>query len=260
VNALTPIIERARIEVAERQRARPLEELERQAAEVARDEPRRPFAAALSGPGLAVIAEHKRRSPSAGLIRDDLELEQVVRAYEEGGAAALSVLTESASFGGSLDDLRRARRASRLPILRKDFTVDPYQVPEALLAGADSILLIVAALTDAELGELHGRARALGLSVLVEVHDEPELQRALAIRPEVIGINNRDLTTLQVDVGRTLELRPRVPEGVTVVAESGFRSRAELDRLAEAGVDAVLVGESLMRAPDVRAACQALTG
>jgi indole-3-glycerol phosphate synthase len=259
VNALTPIIERTRTEVAQRRRALPIDELEPRAAEAARAESRRPFTAALSGPELSVIAEHKRRSPSAGLIRDDLELEQVVRDYEAGGASALSVLTESASFGGSLDDLRRARMASRLPILRKDFVVDPYQVPEALVAGADAILLIVAALTDAELVDLRGRARALGLGVLVEVHDEAELERGLAAQPELIGINNRDLKTLKVDVGRTLELRPRVPDGVTVVAESGFRTREELDRLAAAGVNAVLVGESLMRAPDVRAACQALT-
>jgi indole-3-glycerol phosphate synthase len=260
MNALTPIIDRTRTELAERRRRRPAAELERQAAELAREGPRRPFAAALSGPELAVIAEHKRRSPSAGLIRDELELEHVVGAYEQGGAAALSILTEEEGFGGRLEDLGRARAASRLPILRKDFMIDPYQVPEALVAGADAILLIVAALTAGELSDLNDRARAVGLAVLVEVHDERELETALSIEPELLGINNRDLATLHVDVARTLELRPRVPDGITVVAESGFRTRAELDRLAAAGVDAVLVGESLMRAPDVRAACQALTG
>jgi indole-3-glycerol phosphate synthase len=260
MNALDPILARARAEVAERRRAVSGDTMRAAARERTARDPVRPFAAALAGPGLAVIAEHKRRSPSAGLIRDDLELEAVVAAYERGGAAALSVLTERESFGGGLDDLGRARAASALPILRKDFIVDPYQVSEARAAGADMILLIVAALEDALLSELHDRARDEGLGVLVEVHDGAELERALALEPEVIGINNRDLTTLRVDIARTLELRPRIPAGTLVVAESGFRSRDELDRVAAAGVDGVLVGEGLMRAADIEAACRALTG
>jgi indole-3-glycerol phosphate synthase len=220
----------------------------------------RSFHEALARPGLAVIAEHKRRSPSAGAIREDLALEDVVCAYERGGAAALSILTEGPNFGGSLDDLRAARAATSLPILRKDFTVDPYQLHEALAAGADAVLLIVAALNEPELVELHDQARELGLAALVEVHDRRELEVAASIGAELIGINNRDLTTLRVDTRRTLELAPLVPEPSVTVAESGFQSAAELAALTEVGVDAVLVGEALMRSSDVEAACRTLTG
>jgi indole-3-glycerol phosphate synthase len=218
----------------------------------------RSFADALSRPGLSLIAEHKRRSPSAGVIREGVALADVVRAYERGGAAALSVLTEGSSFGGSLADLRAAREAAGLPILRKDFIVDPYQVQESFAAGADAILLIVAALTPGELESLHSDALARGLTALVEVHDERELEVALDLGAEVIGINNRDLATLRVDPNRTFELLPRVSGRALVVAESGFSRREELDALARAGVDAVLVGEALMRAEDIEAACRAL--
>jgi indole-3-glycerol phosphate synthase len=225
-----------------------------------RADPIRPFADVLRrGPGISLIAEHKRRSPSAGIIRSDLELEDVVVAYERGGAAALSVLTEGPSFGGSLDDLRAAREATGLPVLRKDFIVDPYQVDESFAAGADAILLIVAALGESELRELHDDARARGLAVLVEVHDADELAAAVAIGAEVIGVNNRDLTTLTVDVERTFELLPSIPEGTVVVAESGLSRRDQLDRLGEAGVDAVLIGEALMRSGDLEQACRKLT-
>jgi indole-3-glycerol phosphate synthase len=220
----------------------------------------RPFAAALAAPGLSLIAEHKRRSPSAGVIREGARLEDVVGAYERAGAAALSVLTEEEGFGGSLGDLAVARGASSLPILRKDFIVDEYQVLEALVGGADAILLIVAALDPEVLARLYARARELGLGVLVEVHDRAELEIAAALGARVIGINNRDLATLSVDVERTFELLDGIPADTLVVAESGFRTRAELERLAGAGVDAVLVGEALMRAPDVEAACRELTG
>jgi indole-3-glycerol phosphate synthase len=249
VNALDPILATTRAEI-ERRRGEPLPP---------RDGGVRDFVAAVSRPGLALIAEHKRRSPSAGLIRDDLDLEDVVAAYERGGAAALSVLTEGPNFGGSLDDLRRARAASRLPVLRKDFTVDPYQVHEAHAAGADAILLIVAALDDGRLAELHALAAELGLSALVEVHDSAELERALAVEPRLIGVNNRDLTTLEVDLGRTFELRAAIPEGVVVVAESGFSAPDQLGGLARARVDAVLMGEALMRADDIESAVRALT-
>jgi indole-3-glycerol phosphate synthase len=253
VNALDPILASTRAEVARRQAAVPVAKLEPREGSV------RPFVDALRRPGLQVIAEHKRRSPSAGAIREDLSLDDVVCAYERGGATALSVLTEGPSFGGSLDDLRLARKASALPILRKDFTVDSYQVHESLAAGADAILLIVAALTPAELAALHDEARAAGLAALVEVHNEHELEAALAIGAEVIGINNRDLTTLKVDIETTFALAPRIPAGTVVVAESGLRSRAELDRLAGAGVDAVLIGEVLMRSPDLESALRVLT-
>jgi len=258
MSRLEPIIAATREEIARRRQAVPEAKLERAAAARANDGDFRPFAQALGRPGLSLIAEHKRRSPSAGVIRDGLALEDVVAAYERGGASALSILTEGPSFGGSLDDLRAARATSHLPILRKDFMVDRYQLLEALAAGADAILLIVAALTASELSRLHAEAVGLGLAALVEVHDARELELAVSAGAELIGINNRDLTTLEVDTRRTFELAPQVPAGTTVVAESGFTRRDELEALSHAGVDAVLVGEALMRAGDIEAACRAL--
>jgi indole-3-glycerol phosphate synthase len=259
VNALEPILAGTRAAVAERRRTMPPAALEAAGRDRMQRSGVREFKAALARPGLSVIAEHKRRSPSAGAIREDLTLEDVVRAYERGGAAALSILTEEAHFGGSLEDLRAARAATSLPILRKDFVVDSYQLLEALAAGADAVLLIVAALTESELAELHQAARRLGVAALVEVHDEGELEVAASVGAELIGINNRDLTTLEVDTRRTLELAPQVPKGAVIVAESGFRHAEDLAQLTQAGVDAVLVGEALMRSPDVEAACRALT-
>ncbi len=259
MNRLDPIVASAREEVARRREAVPPASLEEAgAARRAEDEPMRGFAEVLARPGLSVIAEHKRRSPSAGLIREDLALEDVVRAYERGGAAALSILTEGPSFGGSLDDLRAARAAAGLPLLRKDFIVDPYQVRESFAAGADAILLIVAALPAGELAALHSEALSLGLSVLVEVHDAAELELALGLGARVIGINNRDLKTLEVDTARTFELLPRVAGRALVVSESGFSCPTQLEELARAGVDGVLIGEALMRSPDVEAACRQL--
>lgn len=228
---------------------------ERRAAGEIRD-----FTRALSGPGVSVIAEHKRRSPSAGAIREDLTLDEVVGAYERGGAAALSVLTEGPNFGGSLDDLCRARAASALPILRKDFTVAPYQLHEAGAGGADAILLIVAALPQPQLQGLHARATELGLAALVEAHDEIELERALELGATLVGINSRNLATLTLDRNRSLALAAGIPPGVTKVAESGFSTPDELRELEQAGFDAVLIGEALMRSPDIEAACRALTG
>jgi indole-3-glycerol phosphate synthase len=258
MNELDKIVARTRLEVARRRAFKPDRELDEAAALRVAADPLRPFAAALTRPGLSVIAEHKRRSPSAGLIRDGLALEQVVAAYERGGAAALSILTEHVGFGGSLDDLAQAKQASSLPILRKDFIVEAYQVSESVAAGADAILLIVAALTPDELASLHAQAVSFGLGVLVEVHDSDELDVAIELGARVIGINNRDLTTLAVDTSRTYQLLPRVPGGTVVVSESGWRSRAELDQLAGAGVAAVLVGEALMRSDDIEAACRRL--
>jgi indole-3-glycerol phosphate synthase len=260
VSRLEPILAVTRGQLAARKRIAPVAQLEPLAAErVAAGGDRRPFDAALARPGLSLIAEHKRRSPSAGVIRDGVALEDVVAAYERGGAAAISVLTEGPSFGGSLDDLRAARAAVRLPILRKDFIVDAYQLVESVAAGADAILLIVAALPAAQLRSLHSEALARGLTALVEVHDERELELALTLGVRVVGINNRDLTTLAVDRRRVFALLPLVGAGTLVVAESGFSTRGELDELAQAGVSAVLVGEALMRAPDVELACRALT-
>jgi indole-3-glycerol phosphate synthase len=254
MNALEPILAKTRAEVSRRQASMPPERLPEREGEL------RGFARALTAPGISLIAEHKRRSPSAGAIRDGDAIEEIVTAYERGGARALSVLTDGPSFGGSLDDLRAARAATALPVLRKDFIVDDYQVHESFAAGADAILLIVAALSRERLEALHTTARGLGLDVLVEVHDAAELEAAAAIEASLIGINNRDLMTLAVDVERTHQLLPGVPHGATVVAESGLRDREQLERLAAAGVDAVLIGESLMRADDPEAACRVLTG
>jgi indole-3-glycerol phosphate synthase len=257
VNVLEEIIERTCEEVARRQRDIPLDQLEAQIA--ARGEPR-PFAETLSRPGISVIAEHKRRSPSAGVLRDGASVREVVEAYERGGAAALSVLTEAEHFGGSLDDLREAHDAVALPVLRKDFIVDPYQVYESAAAGADAILLIVAALHPEDLGVLFREARSLDLDVLVEIHDEEELETALEHEADVLGINNRDLTDFSVDLQRTYDLLVDVPAGKTVVSESGIHAREQLEDLERVGVDAVLIGEKLMRAPDPELAARALCG
>jgi indole-3-glycerol phosphate synthase len=212
--------------------------------------PARSLHGALTAPGIAVIAEFKRRSPSAGTLREEPDLGEMIGAYGRGGAAALSVLTEGPSFGGSLDDLRAARERSELPILRKDFIVDEYQLLEARAVGADAVLLIVAALDEDQLLGLHGAALELGLEVLVEVHDRLEVERALAVQARIIGVNNRDLHDFSVDVARTSELRGAIPHGVAVVSESGICRSAQLRALQAEGVDAVLVGELLMRAGD----------
>ena len=257
MNTLERIVEATRRDLEQRRSDVPLATLERELATRGED---RPFSEALVHPGVSVIAEHKRRSPSAGTIREGVTVAEVVCAYERGGAAALSILTESHHFGGSLDDLREARAATRLPILRKDFVVDPYQVYESAAVGADAILLIVAALEPVELEQLHAEALALDLDVLVEVHDERELEAALEVDADVIGINNRNLSDFSVDVERTYELLHDIPAGKTVVSESGFHARSQLDDLERVGVDGVLVGESLMRAPDPEAALRSLTG
>jgi indole-3-glycerol phosphate synthase len=260
MNELERIVALTREELERRRQRVPADELAREAEARAGDTRPRSLREALKRPGVAVIAEHKRRSPSAGVIREGVALEDVVGAYQRGGAAALSILTEGPSFGGSLDDLRAARAATELPLLRKDFVVDRYQVDEALLAGADAILLIVAALGLDELRALLGRASWLGLSALVEVHNEHELELALEAGADVIGINNRDLTTLTVDTARTFELRHRIPAEKVVIAESGFSRRDQIELLLQAHVDAVLVGEALMRSPDIELACRSLAG
>jgi indole-3-glycerol phosphate synthase len=254
---LDRILAQTREDLERRKRELPLEELMRE--DRARQRPVRRFKDALTGPAIGVIAEFKRRSPSAGALRDGAEVPEIVGAYAQGGAVALSVLTEGPNFGGSLEDLRLARAACGLPILRKDFILDPYQLHEARAAGADAVLLIVAALSSAELESLNDQALAIGLEVLVEVHDGDELQSALAHGAEIIGINNRDLKDFSVDMERTARLMSRIPESVTVVSESGISTPEQLDRLKAAGVQAVLVGEKLMRAPDPAAALRALT-
>ena len=219
----------------------------------------RPFAAALARPGeMRVIAEHKRRSPSRGAIREDLEPADVARRYAKGGAAALSVLTDEPFFGGRLGHLSEARAATELPTLRKDFVVDPWQIAEARAAGADAVLLIVAALSDGELRRLLGEAQALRVDALVEVHDRGELERALAAGARLLGVNNRDLRTLSVSLETCIGLAPRIPDDVVAVAESGIKSGLDLRRLRDAGFDACLVGEHLMAAPDPGAALRQL--
>jgi indole-3-glycerol phosphate synthase/phosphoribosylanthranilate isomerase len=253
---LDRILARTREAVQERRRQMPLERLQRSAPTPTG---RRSFAQAVSQPGrVNLIAEFKRRSPSRGVIREDMHPVNAAQAYEIGGAAALSVLTEEQFFGGSLQDLSEARAATFLPTLRKDFVVDPYQVWEAWYAGADAVLLIVAALDDAALGRLLGVAGEVGIDALVEVHDRAELERALRAGARLVGVNNRDLRTMDVSLETGLELAELIPDDVIAVAESGIRGPGELRMLREAGYDAFLVGEHLMLAPDPAAAVEAL--
>ncbi len=252
------LISAAREGVERRRDQVPEAELEAQLRNRSEDD--RPFAEALVRPGLSLIAEFKRRSPSAGEIAPGTDLAAQVGAYERGGAAALSVLTDETHFGGSLDDLREARHASGLPILRKDFVVDRYQLYEAAAGGADAVLLIARVLDDDALERLQADAEGLDLDCLVEVHDAGELERALEQGAEVIGINNRDLDSGAVDVATTYELMPDVPAGTAVVAESGISDRFQLDELERVGVDAVLIGEALMRAADPESKTRELTG
>jgi indole-3-glycerol phosphate synthase len=212
--------------------------------------PRRFANALTAGPSLAVIAEIKRRSPSKGEIDESLDPILLAKEYEQGGAACLSVLTDTPHFGGSANDLKAARSATRLPILRKDFTVCELDIVDAALMGADAVLLIVAALSDAELRRFGSVAMQLSLDALVEVHDEGELDRALAINANLIGVNQRNLHTFEVDPDRAERMMTKIPAGVVTVAESGIRGGEDARRLAAAGYRAVLVGEHLVRSTD----------
>lgn len=249
-SVLARICAAKREEVAARRRRRPLAALMTEAAAAA---PTRGFARtlrrAVEAGGIGLIAEFKRASPSRGAIRADADPTVVARTYAAGGAACLSVLTEAPHFGGSDADLMTARAAVALPVLRKDFTLDPYQVVEARAIGADAVLLIMAALDDAQAAELEATAWTLGLDVLIEVHDETELARALRLRSPLIGINNRDLHSLGVNLALTERLAPGVPTDRLAVCESGIGSAADVDRMRAVGVQAFLVGESLMRQP-----------
>ncbi|UCC68500.1 MAG: indole-3-glycerol phosphate synthase TrpC [Armatimonadota bacterium] len=212
---------------------------------------RRSFAGALRRPGISVIAEFKRRSPSRGNIRLGADPAGIARIYERAGAAAMSVLTDVRFFGGRLDDLRRARGAVGLPVLRKDFVIEPCQIAESAdIEGPDCLLLIAAAVTAEELQSLRELAAQCGQAALVEVHNEEELARALESGAEILGINNRDLKTLEVSLETTLKLKPLVPDEIPVVSESGIHTADDMRRLADAGVDAVLIGEALMATQD----------
>lgn len=221
--------------------------------------PPRDFRAALCGDHLAVIAEIKRRSPSKGDLAPDLDPAATARAYVDGGAACLSVLTDTAYFGGSVADLTAARAAVPVPVLRKDFTIDPLQVDEARAIGADAVLLIVAALDDVRLADLHAHALGRGLAVLVEVHDDAELERALAVRPGLLGVNARDLGSFAEDLGTGERMVAGIPAETVAVAESAIRTPEDARRMAGAGFQAVLVGEALVRAGDPAALVRAFT-
>ncbi|NLO80043.1 MAG: indole-3-glycerol phosphate synthase TrpC [Xanthomonadaceae bacterium] len=250
-NILQRILDRKAAEVAERSQILPLASLRSQVEHA--PEPRG-FVARLrehiaaGRPG--VIAEIKRASPSKGVIREDFKPAQLARSYEAGGASCLSVLTDHEFFQGHELHLQEARAACSLPVLRKDFVIDPYQVYEARALGADCVLLIVAALGDAMLRELHQLAQELGMDALVEVHTEEELERALELRPPLLGINNRDLHTFHTDIRTTLRLKERVPADTLLVTESGIHISEEVELMRANGVHAFLVGESMMRAPD----------
>jgi indole-3-glycerol phosphate synthase len=259
MSVLDTIAAYKRNEVAAAKQARPLRSLMMDAREAPAP---RGFRAALEAakaarqPGL--IAEIKKASPSQGVIRKDFDPEVLARDYERGGATCLSVLTDTPSFQGAQDDLMIARQATSIPLLRKDFMLEPYQIVQSRALGADCILVILAMLKDSVAAQLIKAARAWDMDALVEVHDEDELKRAIALDADLIGINNRDLKTFVTDIGTAIRLKPLVPEGCHVVAESGLSTPADLTRLASVGITSYLIGESLMRADDVEAATHAL--
>lgn len=255
---LDEILERKRLEVAESKSRHDAMQLALEAKACTRA-PLGFREAIRSASGVSVIAEVKRRSPSKGLIREDFDAVAIACAYAEAEATCISVLTDEHFFGGSLDDLSRVREAVDVPLLRKDFVVDPIQIDEARLAGADAVLLIVAALDDDQLGCLHEHAQSLGLDVLVEVHDEDELDRALATGSKLIGVNNRDLRTFDIDLATTERLAARIGDSsVVLIAESGISNAEDVARLERTGAAGFLVGESLMRQPDPGAALRVL--
>ena len=258
-DALARICARTRADLAARKEAIPFADLERRAADASA--PRgfaRALASAATAQGIGLIAEIKRASPSAGLIRPEFDPPALARAYAEGGAACLSVLTDQPFFQGAAEHLISARAAVSLPVLRKDFLLDPWQVVEARAMGADCVLLILAALSDPDAAALEAEARRWGMDVLIEVHDEAELDRALALGATLLGINNRDLRSLRTDLATFERLAPRVPGDCLLVAESGIAGAADVARMKAAGARAILVGESLMRQHDVTAATRAL--
>jgi indole-3-glycerol phosphate synthase len=258
VNILEQIIATKRAEIEAARRRAPLAQLQAQLADAP---PVRDFFAALAAPGpIKLIAEVKKASPSQGVIREDFDPVTIAQIYERHGAACLSVLTDEPFFQGRLEYLAAIRRAVSLPLLRKDFLLDPYQLVEARLAGADAVLLIAECLDDCSLRSLHNAALELGMTPLVELYDPENLPRVLEAGAQLIGVNNRDLRSFQVDLGHTIRVRSKVPEECLLVAESGIHTRADVERLAASGVDAMLVGESLMRQSDLGLAVDRLLG
>jgi indole-3-glycerol phosphate synthase len=258
MSILDEIVASKHQEVATARRRFPLEELEAQAVTAP---PVRDFRAALEGPGpIQLIAEVKKASPSAQVIRADFDPVAIARVYQEHGAACLSILTDAPYFQGHLAHLARVRASVAIPLLRKDFVIDDYQVVEARLAGADAILLIAEVLDNAALVRLREQARRLGMAALVEFHDPANLPRVLASGADLVGVNNRDLKTFVTDIEHTLRLRDRIPPEVVLISESGIRNRADVERLEAAGISAILVGESLMRSPDIGMAVERLLG
>jgi indole-3-glycerol phosphate synthase len=255
---LNRILETKRAEVAARKATVPMSELD---ARIGCQSAPRGFRSALDArAGYALVAEIKQASPSKGLIRADFDPPAHARAYQAGGAACLSVLTDEAWFQGADAYLTAARDACDLPVLRKDFMVDPWQVPESRAIGADAILLIMAALDDIQLAEIEASALECGMDVLVEVHSHAEMDRAMKLKSRLIGVNNRDLRDFTVDFARTYELVSKAPRNCTFVAESGLTTRSDLDAMAEHGIRCFLVGEALMRQDDLESATRALVG
>lgn len=255
---LERILDAKREEVARRRQELPLGAL---AAAAASQAPPRGFRQALAARRtVGVIAEVKRRSPSKGPLREDLDPSALAQAYQHGGAACVSVLTDQPFFGGSPADLQAAKRAVSLPVLRKDFVIDPYQVYEARAWGADAVLLIVAALSSVQLRELLALTGELGMDALVEVHTAAELETALAAGARLVGINNRDLRSFDTRLDVSLNLAGQVPPGIVLVSESGIQTRSDVERLAAAGVDAILVGETFVKSPDPSGAVAGLAG
>jgi indole-3-glycerol phosphate synthase len=255
---LSRVVSHKRREIARAKQLLPLAELERRArAQIAPRDFRRALA---GGENIAVIAEMKKASPSAGILRENFDPKQLAKNYSENGAAALSILTDAEFFNGHLEHLQQARAASALPLLRKDFLLEPYQVIEARAHGADAVLLIVSILDRSQLFELLSVAVELGMQALVETHNAAELDRALLAGADIIGINNRDLQTLEVALETTERLAKLIPRSCVRVAESGITSRQDVERMVACGMDAVLVGSHLMRQPDPGKALSALTG
>ena len=254
---LDRILEVKRVEIAAAKRRAPIAEMEARARAAT---PARDFVGAMRAKNPAVIAEIKKASPSRGVLRSDFDPAAIAASYARAGAACLSVLTDEQFFQGAQQHLVAARGACALPVLRKDFIVDPYQLAESRALGADCVLLIAACLSEKEMVELERLAHALGMAVLVEVHDAQELERALALKTPLLGINNRDLRTFETKIERTLDLLPSVPSGRIVTTESGILTGADVTRMRSAGVHAFLVGEAFMRSPDPGSALSALFG